>query len=82
MLSDPMDCSLPGSSVHGIFQARVLEQRPRRTKIQTALNNIVTEMKNALEGINSRITKAEEHVNDRKIEWCKSLPWKRMKKKM
>ena len=24
-LRDPMDCSLPGSSVHGIFQARVLE---------------------------------------------------------
>ena len=24
-LSKPMDCSLPGSSVHGIFQARVLE---------------------------------------------------------
>ena len=24
-LSDPMDCSLPVSSVHGIFQARVLE---------------------------------------------------------
>ena len=24
-LNDPMDCSLPGSSVHGIFQARVLE---------------------------------------------------------
>ena len=24
-LSDPMDCSLPGSSVHGIVQARVLE---------------------------------------------------------
>ena len=24
-LSDRMDCSLPGSSVHGIFQARVLE---------------------------------------------------------
>ena len=23
--SDPMDCSLPGSSVHGICQARVLE---------------------------------------------------------
>ena len=23
--SDPMDCSLPSSSVHGIFQARVLE---------------------------------------------------------
>ena len=24
-LSSPMDCSLPGSSIHGIFQARVLE---------------------------------------------------------
>ena len=24
-LSDPMDCSLPGSSINGIFQARVLE---------------------------------------------------------
>ena len=23
--SDPMDCSLPDSSIHGIFQARVLE---------------------------------------------------------
>ena len=25
ILSDPMVCSLPGSSIHGIFQARVLE---------------------------------------------------------
>ena len=24
-LSDPMDCSLPGSTIHGIFQAKVLE---------------------------------------------------------
>ena len=24
-LRDPMDCSLPGSSIQGIFQARVLE---------------------------------------------------------
>ena len=24
-LSDPKDCSLPGSSIHGIFQARVLD---------------------------------------------------------
>ena len=27
-LSDPMDCSPPGSSVHGIFQAKVLEWVP------------------------------------------------------
>ena len=25
ILSEPVDCSLPGSSTHGIFQARVLE---------------------------------------------------------
>ena len=25
-LRDPMDCSLPGSSIYGIFQARVLER--------------------------------------------------------
>ena len=24
-LCDPMDCSLQGSSIHGVFQARVLE---------------------------------------------------------
>ena len=24
-LCDPMDCTLPGSSIHGIFQARILE---------------------------------------------------------
>ena len=38
ILSDPMDCSLPGSSVHGIFQARVLEwgaiaKKPLKAKI-------------------------------------------------
>ena len=27
-LCNPMDCSLPGSSIHGIFQARVLEWVP------------------------------------------------------
>ncbi|CAI9173094.1 unnamed protein product [Rangifer tarandus platyrhynchus] len=27
-LSDPMDCSLPGSSIHGVLQARVLEWVP------------------------------------------------------
>ena len=30
-LSDFMDCSLPGSSVHGVFQARVLEWSAKST---------------------------------------------------
>ena len=39
-LSDPMDRSLPGSSVHGIFQARVLEWGAivfNTVKVQTSL---------------------------------------------
>ena len=43
-LSDPMDCSLTGSSVHGIFQARVLEWgaitfSDKQTKIIKLFNN-------------------------------------------
>ena len=30
-LCDPMHCSPPGSSVHGIFQARILERLPLPT---------------------------------------------------
>ena len=37
-LSDLMDCSLPGSSIHGIFQARVLEWGAKMD-IDSALNN-------------------------------------------
>ena len=41
-LCDPMDCSLPGSSVHGIFQARILEwvaiSFSRRSSQHLALN--------------------------------------------
>ena len=38
--SDPMDCSLPGFSVHGIFQAKLLEWgaiafKPNRIKLHT-----------------------------------------------
>ena len=32
-LSDPMDCSLTGSFVHGIFQARVLEWGARTKEL-------------------------------------------------
>ena len=35
-LSDPMDCTLPGSSAHGIFQATVLEWGA----IALSLNNL------------------------------------------
>ena len=34
-LCDPMDCSLPGSSVHGIFQAIVLEWMEEPGRLQS-----------------------------------------------
>ena len=37
-----------------------------RNKEQTQMNNIISEMKNTLEGINSRITETEEWVRDLK----------------
>ena len=39
-LSDPMDCSLPGSSTHGIFQARVLERGALAFSKDTFINSL------------------------------------------
>ena len=37
-LCDPMDCSLPGSSIHGMLQARVLEWGAIAFSIQITYN--------------------------------------------
>ena len=39
-LRDPMDCSLPGSSIHGIFQARVLEWGAIAVSNENPMNNM------------------------------------------
>ena len=39
-LSDPIDCSLPGFSVHGIFQARVLDANDSQICIPSLLFNL------------------------------------------
>ena len=44
-LSDPTDCSLPGSSDHGIFQARVLELMVRGPLTSTLIVNLGTNWK-------------------------------------
>ena len=41
-LSDPMDCILPGSSVHGIFQARVLEWVAIKAKLSQVLELLIS----------------------------------------
>ena len=44
-LRDPMDFSLPGSSVHGIFQARVLEWGPFKKSIFPILTSSLVKLK-------------------------------------
>ena len=77
---DPMDCSLPGSSIHGIFQARVLEwiaisfsrgsSQPRdRTRDLQCMQTLCLLIeqgspKNTLKGINSRKSEAEECLSE------------------
>ena len=39
--SDPMDCNLPGSCVHGIFQARVLEWVAIAFSEKTSIETII-----------------------------------------
>ena len=41
-LSDAMDCSLPGFSVHGIFQARVLEWGTIAFSVFVSLMSVIT----------------------------------------
>ena len=52
-LSDPMDCSLPGSSIHGICQARVLEW--------VAIAFSSTELGSLKEVLKERIKKKQKH---------------------
>ena len=54
-LHDPMDCSLPGSSVHGIFQARVLGW----VAIAFSYSSIITLNVNGLNGPTKRQRLAE-----------------------
>ena len=63
----------PGSWKQNGEDARNVYQRPRRTKGQTEMNN-------SLEGINHRITEAEESVTWKKV-WWKSLLQIRIQKK-
>jgi len=66
-LWNPMDCSLPGSSFHGILQARVLQW----VSIFLLQKNAINDIKNTLEGTKSRIMEGEvriSEVEDRMVE--------------
>ena len=54
-LSDPMDCSLPGSSVHGVFQARVLEWGAIACSVSSSTNILIIKYSGRKEEINSEL---------------------------
>ena len=71
--SDPKDCSLPGSSVHGIFQAIVLEwvaisfsnREYKWNQMEILeLSSTITKIKTRVAGFNSRMEKAEESITE------------------
>ena len=58
-LRDPMDCSPPGSSVHGIFQARVLEWVP----LPSLLNGLVAKKHAAINSPRRKEKERKELTN-------------------
>ena len=70
-LGDPMDCSLPGSSIHGIFQARVLEWGAIAFSCRPTLkhNEALHFTKDPMLGCHSRA-----HVKDSKCLLSVSVP--------
>ena len=71
-LRDPMDCSPPGSSVHGIFQARVLEWVPlpspslvnRKRQIKTTMIYYFTSI---------RVAKIKTTYHTKYCEGCREI---------
>ena len=57
-LSDPMNCSLPGSSAHGIFQARVLELGA--IAFSTLTDDIIVYEENLIEDMKGKKKKTEQ----------------------
>ena len=54
---------IPGNRMEKIQVTFNKDQEELKSK-QTMMNNKINEIKNSLEGINSRITEAEEWIND------------------
>ena len=91
-LSDLMDCSLPGSSVHGIFQARVLEWgaiafsminldsilKSRDITLPTKVHLVKAMVfPVVMYGCESWIIKKAEHQRIDAFElWCWRKPWR------
>ena len=67
-LRDPMDCSLPGSSVHGIFPARVLEW----VAIAFSVLNLKPNLKSAVSSLVAQRLKHPPPMRETRVQ---SLGW-------
>ena len=67
-LCDPMDCSLPGSSIHGIFQARVLDGVPLPSPIPLTRQTFVGKVMSLLFNMLSRLA-----PHSSTLAW--KIPW-------
>ena len=73
-LSDPMDCSLPGSSIHGIFQARVLEWgavafSDIKKRCKNAQKNYTKKIFNDPDNHDGMITHLEPDILEWEVKW-------------
>ena len=73
-LSDPMNCSLPGSSLHGIFQARVLEWGAIAFFDNKRLLWTITGIPRWLRGKKSNC-QCRSHRRHRFDPWVGKIPW-------
>ena len=69
ILSNPMDCSLPVSSVHGIFQARVLEWGA----IAFSVSHTIVPIIGGLDGKSICLQCGRPGFNP----WVRKIPWRR-----
>ena len=68
-LSDPMDCSLPGSSIHGIFQARVLEWGAIAFSDKSLYTAIFLAQNSCCETALHYLNTAKRHLEQSKEHW-------------
>ena len=62
-LHDPMDCSLPGSSIHGSFQARALGWVAIAFSIKE-VGSSIKEVGSSIKGIGSRIKEVGSSIKE------------------